>query len=126
MNSPKWRVLVIEDDLEMRSLLEDFIKQEGYEVKSVDNGSQAFILLAREDFDLIITDIMMPGLSGLDILPGLKKLQPQSSVIVITAFGTEEVQRRALEKGACGYLEKPLHLEDLKIMIREMIPPKPE
>ena len=63
----------------------------------------------------------MPGLTGLDILPGIKKLQPEVPVIVITAFGSEEVHRRSIERGAAGYLEKPIHTNKLKTLIHEMV-----
>jgi DNA-binding NtrC family response regulator len=121
MGNDKKRILVIEDDEEMRSLLKDFFLEEGFETASVENGSEAFRKLAKESFDLIITDVRMPGLTGLDILPGIKKLQPESPIIVITAFGTEEVHRRAIERGATAYLEKPIHFHKLKTMIHEII-----
>jgi len=118
------RILVVEDDGEMRDLLKDFLKSEGYEVDSADNGSEAFRNLAKQSFDLIITDVRMPGLSGLDILPGIKKLQPQASVIVITAFGSDDVCHRAFEKGASVYLKKPIHLPNLGILIHKLLPAK--
>jgi len=118
----KKKILVIEDDAEMRSLLKDFIEEEeGYEADSVGDGSEAFRKLAKEHFDLILTDIRMPGLSGMDILPGLKKLQPRSLIIVITAFGSEEVYRRALERGADSYLEKPIHFDELRKLMQKMV-----
>ncbi len=115
------RILIIEDDDEMRSLLKDFFEEEGFEVDSVKNGSDAFRILVREFFDLVITDIRMPGLTGLDILPGIKKLQPEVSIIVITAFGSEEVHRRAIERGASAYIEKPLHFYELNALIQEIL-----
>jgi DNA-binding response OmpR family regulator len=124
MDNNKKRILVVEDDEEMRSLLKDFIEAEGFEIDSVSNGSEAFRILVRELFDLVITDIRMPGLTGLDILPGIKKLQPEAPIIVITAFGSEEVHRRAIERGATAYLEKPLHFHELKTMIHEIISSK--
>jgi DNA-binding response OmpR family regulator len=120
MDHPKKRILIIEDDAEMRSLLMDFIVEEGFGVDSVDNGSEAFRRVVRESFDIIITDIRMPGLTGLDILPGLKKLRPEASIIVITAFGSEEVFHKSLERGADAYLEKPIHLNKLRTLIQEM------
>ena len=120
-NNNKKRILVIEDDEEMRALLRDVIEEEGYKTDSVNNGSEAFRKLVKESFDLIITDIRMPGLTGLDILPGMKKLQPEAPVIVITAFGSEEVQRKAFEKGANAYLEKPIHLQKLRRLIHDMV-----
>ena len=118
----KKRILVVEDDGEMRDLLKDFLKREGYEVDSVDNGSEALRKLTKEEFNLIITDVRMPGLSGLDILPGIKTLQPWASVIVITAFGSDEVYKKAFERGAYVYLRKPIHLPNLGKLIHKMFP----
>lgn len=120
----KKRILIIEDDEEMRSLLKEFLDEEGYETDSVDNGSEAYRRLVKEAFDLIITDIRMPGLTGLDILPGVRKLQPEAFIIVMTAFGSEEVYHKVLEKGATAYLEKPIHLDHLRNLIQEMVSSK--
>jgi len=114
------KALIIEDDEGMRSLLEDFFKEEGFEADSVSNGSEAFRLLVRDTFDLIITDIRMPGLTGLDILPGIKRLHPEAPIIVITAFGSEEVHHKAMKRGATAYLEKPLHFSELRTMVHEI------
>jgi DNA-binding NtrC family response regulator len=118
------KILIIEDDEEMRSLLKDFVEEEGYEAESVNNGSEAFRKLAKDSFDIIISDIRMPGLTGLDILPGIKKLQPEASIIVITAFGSEEVNRKAYERGAAAYLEKPIHLHHLRTLMNQMVSSK--
>jgi DNA-binding response OmpR family regulator len=124
MDDNKKRILVVEDDAEMRSLLKDFFTEEGFEIDSVSNGSEAFRILVRELFDLVITDIRMPGLTGLDILPGIKKLQPNVPIIVITAFGSDEIRDRAMARGATSYLEKPLRFPELRTMIREIISSK--
>jgi DNA-binding response OmpR family regulator len=121
MGNDKKRILVVEDDAEMRSLLKDFFEEDGFEIDSVSNGSEAFRKIAREPFDLIITDIRMPGLTGLDILPGIKKLQPEVSIIVITAFGSEEVRRKAFDRGATAYLEKPILFNKLRTLVHEMV-----
>jgi CheY-like chemotaxis protein len=118
------QILVIEDDLEMISLLKDLFEEDGYQVDSVENGSEAFRRAARQVYDLIITDVRMPFLSGLEILPGLKKLQPHTPVLVITAFGSEDVQRRAKERGAEAYLEKPIDLFDLRRLVDKMMSAK--
>jgi two-component system response regulator AtoC len=115
------KILIIEDDDEMRSLLKDFIKEEGYEADSVNNGSEAFLKLTKEHFNLIITDVRMPGLTGLDILPGIRKLQPEASIIVITAFGSKEVYLKAIERGATAYLEKPILLNNLRALIHQIV-----
>ncbi|HSB05604.1 MAG TPA: response regulator [Thermodesulfobacteriota bacterium] len=120
MNEDKKRILIVEDDEEMRALLRDVIEEEGYKTDSVNNGSEAFRKLVKESFDLIITDIRMPGLTGLDILPGMKKLHPEAPIIVVTAFGSEEIQRKAFERGANAYLEKPIHFQTLRTLIDGM------
>ncbi len=120
MASPK-KILVVEDDEEMRALLEDFFLEEGFETDSVNDGSEAFRKLAHESFTLVLTDVRMPGLTGLDILPGIKKLQPEIPVIVITAFGSEDIRKRAFERGATAYLEKPVHFFKLREIIHEAL-----
>ena len=121
MGHDKKRILVIEDDEEMRALLKDFFLEEGLETDSVSNGSEAFRKLVKESFVLVITDIRMPGLTGLDILPGIRKLQPEVPIIVITAFGSEEIRQRVLERGATAYLEKPIHLDQLRTLIDQVV-----
>ena len=118
------RILIIEDDKEMRSLLEDVLGEEGFKTESVSNGSDGLRKLAKESFDLVLTDIRMPGLTGLDILPVIRSLRPEAPVIVITAFGNEEIHRRSVEKGAAGYLEKPIHMDKLKTLVHEMVSSK--
>jgi len=120
MNNSKKRILIVEDDEEMRALLRDVIEEEGHKTDSVNNGSEAFRKLVKQSFDLIITDIRMPGLTGLDILPGMRKLHPEVPIVVITAFGSEEIQRKALERGANAYLEKPIHFQKLRNLIQDM------
>jgi DNA-binding response OmpR family regulator len=120
-SSPDARVLIIEDDEEMRSLLKDFFVEEGFETDSVSNGYDALGILIKKPFDLVITDIRMPGLTGLDILPRIRKLQPGVSIILITAFGSEEVRRRAYERGATLYLEKPIHFQKLGELIHQLV-----
>src|SRR4030066_2034125 len=124
MDHFKKRILIIEDDDEMRSLLKDFVLAEGYEADSVEKGTYAFKKLMTESFALIITDIRMPGFSGLEILPELKKFQPDTPIVVITAFGGEGVHLKALERGADAYLEKPIHFHKLKELIYDIISSK--
>jgi len=126
VETSKKRILIIEDDEEMRFLLKEFLNEEGFETDSVDNGSEAYRKLVRQLFDLVITDIRMPGLTGLDILPGVRKLQPEASIIVITAFGSEEVHRKVFERGATAYLEKPVHLDNLRELVQKLVSPKGE
>ncbi len=112
------RILVIGSDRETRSVIMDFIKNEGYEADSVEKGTYAFQKLMAGSFDLIITDIRLPGFSGLDILPGLKKIQPETPVVVL--IESEEASR-VHGRGANAYLKKPIQLEKLGEIIQEMV-----
>ncbi len=124
MRKGEKKILIVEDDEAMRSLLRDFLDEEGFDTDSVSNGYDALRKLADQSFDLIITDIQMPGLTGLDILPRIKGLYPDATVIVITAFGSDELHRRSLERGAAGYLEKPIHVHQLRTLIYEVVSSK--
>jgi len=115
------RIMVIDDDEEMRSLLKDFFDEEGFETESASNGADALRKLTKDHFDLIITDIRMPNLTGLDILARIKRLKPQTPVIVITAFGSDQVYRKSLERGATAFLEKPVHFDQLRMLIHETV-----
>ena len=115
------RILIVEDDEEMGFLLKDFVEEEGFMGDAVMNGYEAFRKLVKEPFDLVITDIRMPGLTGLDILPKIRKFQPGIPIIVITAFGSEEVHQKALERGATAYLVKPIHFNHLRELIHTMV-----
>lgn len=124
MDKNTGRILVIESDEEIRSLLIDLIKNEGYEADSVEKGTYAFRKLMTGSFDLIITGIQLPGFSGFDILLGLKKIQPETPVLVITAFRDGEAISKARERGANAVLEKPIQLNKLRELIHQMVPPK--
>ncbi len=115
------RILIIDDDKEMRSLLKDLFEGEGFEADEAGNGLEGLNRLRKEPFDLIVTDIRMPGLTGLDILPGIRKLQPHAFIIAVTAFGSEQVNRESLARGATAYLEKPIHFSRLRKLIHEVV-----
>ncbi len=122
----KKSLMIIEDDAEMRSLLMDFLGEDGYEVDAASSGAEALRKLSDRSYDLIITDIRMPGLTGLDILPGIKNLQPGVPIIVITAFGSEEIFHRSIERGATAYLEKPICFNKLGALVSETVLSKGE
>jgi DNA-binding response OmpR family regulator len=106
-------LLVVEDDGEMRDLLTEALREEGYRAESAVDGAEALIRLRTETFAAIILDKRMPGLSGLDILPGLRTICPHAPVILITAFGDDGTRGEAIDKGAFTCLLKPFPMEEL-------------
>lgn len=123
--APSLRVLVVDDDDEMRNLLRRSLEFDGHHVTERDRGTQVLRTLREETFDLVILDNRMPGLNGLDILPVLHREFPQVPVLLVTAFGGRQVASSALRLGAASYLEKPFRLGQLRDAIAGLIPNRP-
>lgn len=119
------RVLVVDDDGEMRALLADVLSEEGYEVEQAANGAETLIKLRTESFAAIVLDKNMPGLSGLDLLPGLRTICPETPVILITAFGDVSTYMDAMEKGAFEFFFKPFRMEELVRALQRVLPSGP-
>jgi len=116
------RIFVVDDDPDMRALLTDVLSDEGYAVEGVANGAEALIRLRAESFAAIVLDKNMPGLSGLDLLPGLRTMCPGTPVILITAFGDVSTYMDAMEKGAFEYIFKPFRMEELLQALQRALP----
>ncbi|HJZ75969.1 MAG TPA: sigma-54 dependent transcriptional regulator [Vicinamibacterales bacterium] len=115
------RILVVDDERSMRELLAIVLRREGYEVLLADDGRTAIELLGREPVDLLISDIKMPDLSGVDVLRAAKKIDQDILGIMITAFASTETAVEAMRLGACDYLSKPFDIDLLKMKVREKI-----
>jgi CheY-like chemotaxis protein len=122
------RILVAEDDLEMRRLLVMRLRRAGFETIECADGYQlldhlGYPALAGEpdDFDLIVSDIRMPGVSGLEVLQGIHETEWSVPVILITAFGNQETHEQAEELGAAAMFDKPFEVDDLVRRIREVL-----
>jgi two-component system response regulator PilR (NtrC family) len=115
------RILVVDDERSMRELLAIVLRREGYEVLLAENGRSAVDLLEREPVDLLISDIKMPDLSGVDVLRAAKKIDQDILGIMITAFASTETAVEAMRLGACDYLSKPFDIDLLKMKVREKI-----
>jgi len=115
------RILVVDDERSMRELLAIVLRREGYEVLLAENGRTAIDLLGREPVDILISDIKMPDLSGVDVLRAAKKIDQDILGIMITAFASTETAVEAMRLGACDYLSKPFDIDLLKMKVREKI-----
>lgn len=121
--TPPARVLVVDDDGEMRALIAEVLSDKGYDVVEARNGAEALIRLRAESFAAIILDKNMPGLSGLDLLPGLRTICPETAVILITAFGDVPTYVDAMEKGAFAYIFKPFRMDELFETLQRALAP---
>jgi DNA-binding response OmpR family regulator len=106
-------LLVVEDDPEMRDLLRKVLEKEGYAVSVASGTHEAVASLTQTRFDLVVTDLVMPGNGGLEILRVIREGDPALPVIIITAFGDWGSYSRALEMGAAAFISKPLRMAEL-------------
>ncbi len=115
------KILVIDDDLEMCGLLSDVLRGEGFSVLSIGDSLEASKALKKEEFDVMITDLKMKGLKGLDLLEEAKKVAPLTPVIIITAFGTIESAIQAMKMGAYDYITKPFQIDEIVLTVRKAL-----
>lgn len=114
-------ILIIEDDKNTREGLSRVLTKEGYQVILSDDGNDALKKVRRENLDLILTDLKLPGADGLKILKDAKKLRPELAVILITAYGTIESAVEAMQAGAEDYLTKPINVGHLRHLVRKAL-----
>ena len=118
---PAAHILVVEDRESLRRMLERALQQEGYEVTVCADGEQATSKLAAGSFDLVLTDLKLPGMSGIEVLRTSRETHPRLPVVVLTAFGTVGTAVEAMKLGAADFLEKPVEIEDLFQLVESML-----
>lgn len=107
------RILIVEDEETLRNTLSGVLGEEGYEVVAKEDGASAIAIIRKENFDLVITDLKMPGMDGIELLQKVMDMCPQTFVILMTAYGTVETAVEAMQKGAYDYIMKPFLFEDV-------------
>jgi DNA-binding NtrC family response regulator len=116
----RFHILVVDDEPVQREMIGGFLKKQGFEVIAADSAERALELFRQDAFDLVLTDQKMANMSGLDLLQAVHTINPETPVILITAFGTVEAAVAALKQGAIDYLTKPLNLDELLFRIRQV------
>jgi DNA-binding NtrC family response regulator len=117
-------ILVVEDEPKMRRLLELQLGEEGFSVKAVADAETGLQLLVHEKPDIVVTDLRLPGMSGLEFLQAAKRVNAALPVIVMTAFGSVESAVEAMKMGASNYVTKPFALAELALVIRKELESK--
>jgi two-component system response regulator PilR (NtrC family) len=115
------RILVIDDEQGMRDFLSIMLKKEGYEVVAAENGEHALKAIHAEIYDLVITDVRMPKIDGIEVLRTVKEVSPETVVIVITAFATTDAAVQAMKLGAYDYITKPFKVDEIKLIIQKAL-----
>jgi DNA-binding NtrC family response regulator len=118
---PDVHVLIVDDELLIRQNLAEYLAQEGFPVTACGSGEEAVALAEERRVDIALCDVQLPGLDGIELLHKLQKINPQTFVILITAFGTVENAVEAFQRGAHDYLIKPILLDDVGNKIRRLL-----
>lgn len=114
------KILIVEDEPKMAFLLEVELKDAGHRTTSVTDGMEAVRRVEREHFDIVITDLRMEGMDGIEVLERVKGLDPQTEVVLITAYATAQTAVDAMKKGAYDYIIKPFDVEELKLLVKRI------
>ncbi len=117
-------ILVVDDELSMREFLTILLEKQGYTVTTAADGAKALAIAQKESFDLIISDIRMPAMTGLELLAQLKPIQPDLNFILITAFASPDDAVNAMKHGAFDYITKPFNVDEIKRVVHEALSKK--
>jgi CheY-like chemotaxis protein len=118
---PLHKVLVVDDDPVVGRSFDRVLSERGYAVITAANGQEALDRMAREDYDMVFTDIRMPGMDGIDVAAKIKARQPWMPVVIVTGYGTDDAQARARKVGVTAFLHKPLSSDAIEASAREAL-----
>ena len=116
-----YRILIIDDEENIRSVLSGILEDEGYEVDTAADGLEGLEKASGGGFDLVILDVWLPGMGGLEVLESIKKIYRDLEVIIISGHGNIDMAVKALKNGAFDFLEKPLSLEKVTTLVRNAL-----
>lgn len=111
-------ILLIEDDTAFQGMLREALQERGHQVTAVGKAEDGIALARRTTFDLILSDVMLPGISGVEAIPALREAAPTTDIVMMTAFSTRELAIEAVSRGAYDFFSKPFSLKELDIVIR--------
>ncbi|MBU1864359.1 MAG: response regulator [Candidatus Omnitrophica bacterium] len=115
------KILIVDDELEICAFLKEFFSERNYDVVTASSGKEAIQLVNRENPHVLLLDIKMPGIDGLEVLKAVKQYHPNLKVIMVTAVETSDKMAEAFKLGADNYITKPLSLEYLERDVKEKI-----
>jgi two-component system response regulator PilR (NtrC family) len=118
------RILIVDDEPSMQEFLEILLQRDGHETVCCHSAESALVALENDDFDLVISDIRMGGMSGLDLLDRIVDLYPETLVLVITAHGTTESAVEAMKRGAYDYVTKPFSVDEIRMVVQKALEKK--
>jgi len=114
------RILVVDDEARMAGLIRMELEEHAHSVSTAGDGAMALELVGRNDFDLVLTDLRMPGMDGLTLLKAVKEQSPETAVVLMTAYASAQTAVSAMKEGAYDYLIKPFEMDELLIMVERI------
>ncbi|MEK6527250.1 MAG: response regulator, partial [Nitrospirota bacterium] len=121
MKDPEGTILVVDDDTVARDLLVEALRKEGYDVEGAADGAEAIERGRQKRFDLVLTDFRMGAVDGIAVLRDFKQRSPDTSIVLLTAFGSMEGAIEAIKQGAYDYLAKPFKKEEIKLVVQRSL-----
>ena len=114
-------VLIVDDEVDLRNAIVTYLTQEGYEVQAASNGEEALERVKSVPFDILVTDMKLPGIDGTTVLQEALALYPELIGIIITGYGTVESAVQAMKKGAYDYIAKPFQLVEISLVVKQAL-----
>src|SRR6187397_2930161 len=118
------RIVVIDDEVNAATALETLLREDGYEVSRAHDARSGLALLEQTDADVVLTDLRMPGMDGIELLQRIKEIRPEVMVVLMTAYGTVKTAVRAMKMGAEDYLGKPIDVDELEVVLKKVLEKK--
>lgn len=118
MDKSEFRILVVDDEIFVRDVILKFLSEQGYPVITANDGHEAIRYLRLEDISLVLTDLRMPGVDGLEVLRTAIRINPKIAVVILTAYGTLDTALEAVKEGAYDYIAKPFVMQQLLMVVR--------
>ncbi len=115
------QILIVDNEESMREFLSIVLKKEGYACLTAEDGDHALRVIEKEPIDLVLSDIKMPRMNGLELLKALKEVSPETVVVMMTAFASTETAVEAMKEGALDYLTKPFQIDEVKLIIKNAL-----
>lgn len=112
-------ILIVDDHTNMQTTLKDILEDEGYQVMTAQTGQEAIDFCQKQKFDVILMDVRMPDLNGVEAYRRIRNFIGEARVIMMSAYSVEELKREALQEGVIAFLQKPLHVETLLALIEQ-------
>jgi two-component system response regulator (stage 0 sporulation protein F) len=116
----KGKILIVDDQIEMTETLKDILEDEGYQTIVAHNGNQALNIINEDKVKIILMDVKLPDINGVEVFIEIKKIAPDIKVIMMTAFSVENLLRKAMHEGACGVIYKPINIKELIKLVKQI------